>query len=79
MIYVFGDISGTHINPAVTISLALGKLMPKKDVLGYVFAQIVGAILASGKASNHEGDLAGGYYVRPTVLKGTNNMRVFQE
>lgn len=48
MIYVFGDTSGTHINPAVTLSLALGKLMPKKDVLGYVFAQIVGAILASG-------------------------------
>ena len=48
MIYVFGDTSGTHINPAVTLSLALGKLVPKKDVLGYVFAQIVGAILASG-------------------------------
>jgi glycerol uptake facilitator-like aquaporin len=33
MIYVFGDISVTHINPAVTISLALGKVMSKKDVL----------------------------------------------
>jgi aquaporin Z len=48
MIYVFGSISGTHINPAVTIALAVGKLMPKKDVLGYVLAQILGAFLASG-------------------------------
>jgi acyl-CoA reductase-like NAD-dependent aldehyde dehydrogenase len=24
-------------------------------------------------------DLAGGYYIQPTVLKGTNDMRVFQE
>jgi aldehyde dehydrogenase (NAD+)/aldehyde dehydrogenase len=30
-------------------------------------------------AGNHEGDLAGGYYIQPTVLKGTNDMRVFQE
>ena len=47
MIYVFGNISGTHINPAVTISLALGKLLPKNEVLGYITAQILGAILAS--------------------------------
>jgi aquaporin Z len=47
MIYIFGPISGTHINPAVTISLAIGKLMPKNDVLGYLAAQITGAIVAS--------------------------------
>ena len=47
MVYVFGSISGTHINPAVTISLALGKLMSKNEVLGYLFAQTLGAILAS--------------------------------
>ena len=47
MIYVFGSISGAHINPAVTIALALGKIVPKKEVLGYVVAQILGAFLAS--------------------------------
>jgi aquaporin Z len=47
MIYVFGTISGTHINPAVTISLALGKLMPKNEVLGYIIGQVLGGILAS--------------------------------
>lgn len=47
LIYVFGPTSGTHINPAVTISLALGNLMPKKEVFGYILAQVLGAILAS--------------------------------
>jgi len=47
MIYIFGSISGTHINPAVTISLAIGKFMPKNDVLGYLSAQIIGGITAS--------------------------------
>ncbi|MFI1773108.1 MIP/aquaporin family protein [Thalassobellus citreus] len=48
MIYTFGSISGTHINPAVTISLAIGKLMPKSDILGYLASQVLGAFLASG-------------------------------
>src|SRR5437763_8769169 len=36
-------------------------------------------VLAGGERAQHEGDLAGGYYVRPTVFKGDNRMRVFQE
>jgi len=47
MTYVFGSISGAHLNPAITISLALGKLMPKNDVIKYVAAQIIGALAAS--------------------------------
>ena len=47
MIYVFGSFSGAHLNPAVTLSLAIGKLMPKTEVIGYIFAQIFGALLAS--------------------------------
>lgn len=45
--YTLGSISGAHINPAVTISLAIGRLMPKNEVFGYILAQSVGAILAS--------------------------------
>ncbi len=36
-------------------------------------------VLTGGKRAQMEGDLAGGYYVEPTVLKGHNRMRVFQE
>lgn len=48
MIYVFGNTSGTHINPAVTIALALSGRMSKREVPGYILAQTIGAILASG-------------------------------
>ncbi len=48
VIYVFGNISGSHINPSVTIALLLGKIMTKKDASFYIIAQILGAILASG-------------------------------
>jgi aquaporin Z len=47
MIYIFGNISETHINPSVTIALLIGKLISKKDALFYISAQIVGAITAS--------------------------------
>ena len=47
MIYSFGNISGTHINPAVTLALLMGKLTSKKDAFFYIIFQITGAILAS--------------------------------
>ena len=48
MIYAFGDISGAHMNPAVTIGFAYAKKFPWKEVTGYVLAQLIGAFLASG-------------------------------
>ncbi|WP_226017422.1 aldehyde dehydrogenase [Novosphingobium sp. FKTRR1] len=36
-------------------------------------------VLTGGGRAVHEGELAGGYYVTPTVLEGHNKMRVFQE
>ncbi|MEX3007727.1 aldehyde dehydrogenase [Hoeflea sp. TYP-13] len=36
-------------------------------------------VLAGGEAASMPGELANGYYIKPTVLKGHNRMRVFQE
>ena len=47
MIYAFGDKSGEHFNPAVTIAFSLANLFPKKQILPYIISQIIGAFIAS--------------------------------
>jgi len=46
-IYVVGKISGCHINPAVTIGLAVRGSFPWKDVVPYICFQLAGALIAS--------------------------------
>lgn len=47
MIYSIGNISGAHINPAVTIAFAVSKKFPKKQVIPYIAFQLAGALFAS--------------------------------
>lgn len=47
MIDAIGDVSGAHINPAVTVAFALSKRFPWPRVAPYIVAQLVGAVLAS--------------------------------
>jgi len=47
MIYAIGDISGAHINPAVTIGFWLASRMERAIAMSYIVAQVFGAILAS--------------------------------
>ncbi len=47
MIYAFGDISGAHFNPAVTIAFAYAKKFSWKEVPKYVVFQLIGAVMAS--------------------------------
>ena len=48
MIYTLGDVSGAHLNPAVTLGFFAAGRLPARDVLPYVVAQSIGALLASG-------------------------------
>jgi aquaporin Z len=63
--YAFGSISGGHFNPAVTIGLVAAGRFPAKDVLGYVVAQVLGAVIAGAAlyliASGKAGFVAGGF------------------
>src|SRR5215467_9671096 len=47
MIYTFGDISGAHLNPAVTIGFWTAKRLPGRIVIPYITSQCAGAVLAS--------------------------------
>lgn len=47
VVYLIDGVSGAHVNPAITLTLALSGKFPWNKVLGYIVAQIVGAILGS--------------------------------
>jgi aquaporin Z len=65
MAYAIGHISGCHLNPAVSLGLAVGKRFPMSELPHYIVAQVLGGIagagvlyiIASGKAGF---DLSGG-------------------
>ena len=48
MAYVIGDVSGCHINPAVSLAMLISKRMDGKDFVGYVIAQVIGGLAAAG-------------------------------
>lgn len=47
MAFSIGNISGCHINPAVSIAMLISKKMTVADFIGYVIAQVIGAIAGS--------------------------------
>ena len=47
MAYAIGHISGCHLNPAVSVGLWAGDRFPARDLLPYIVAQVIGAILGA--------------------------------
>src|SRR5690242_19386902 len=48
MIYALGDVSGCHLNPAVTLGFCIARRFEASKVAPYILSQCGGAILASG-------------------------------
>jgi aldehyde dehydrogenase len=70
-------------NPLDTTTMmgAQTSLVQQEKILDYIkLGKEEGAELLTGGEQNHlEGDLAEGYYIKPTLFKGHNKMRIFQE
>jgi len=70
MAYAIGHISGCHLNPAVSVGLAIGKRFPFSELAPYIVAQVAGAIagaavlyvIATGKPGFEIGSFASNGY-----------------
>jgi len=62
--YFIGDLSGCHINPAVSLAMLICKKLTLNDFIGYVIAQVLGALAGAGMLKTLTGlgvaDLTGG-------------------
>ena len=45
MAYVIGNISGCHVNPAVSLAMLINRKISVKDFIGYVIAQVLGGFV----------------------------------
>jgi aldehyde dehydrogenase len=73
-------VQGDPLDPATMVGAQASNEQMQK-ILGYfeIGRQEGAVVLAGGAQATLPGDLAGGYYVQPTVFRGNNKMRVFQE
>jgi len=46
MVYIFGNVSGTYVNPAITIALVFARKMNLTEGAYYVVSQLIGAVIA---------------------------------
>ena len=58
MIYAVGHVSGAHFNPAVTFSFALARHFPRRQIVPYWAAQLLGAVIAAAILRGSLGNIA---------------------
>lgn len=83
-VFAVGSISGAHLNPAVTIGLALNGTFAWGDVPGYILAQMIGAIIGATlvflqylphwKATNDPGTKLGVFSTSPAIPHTFSNL-----
>ena len=73
-------VAGNPLDMATMIG-AQASLIQKEKIMAYIkLGKEEGAeVLTGGDENVFEGDHAGGYYIKPTIFKGHNKMRIFQE
>jgi glycerol uptake facilitator protein len=72
-IYVAGGVSGAHINPAVTIALALFRGFPWAKVPHYIFAQVAGAFTGAALVYLNYKDAIKGYEAATDAVRGESS------
>ncbi|MCG2839416.1 aldehyde dehydrogenase family protein [Sandaracinobacter sp. RS1-74] len=73
-------VQGSPLDPKTMIGAQASSEQREKILSYFDIGRQEGAeVLIGGKAAELGGELAGGYYVQPTVFKGHNKMRIFQE
>ncbi|MEC2056325.1 aquaporin family protein [Peribacillus psychrosaccharolyticus] len=83
-VFAVGSISGAHLNPAVTIGLALNGSFAWGDVPGYILAQMIGAIIGAAlvflqylphwKATDDQGTKLGVFATSPAIPHTFSNL-----
>ncbi len=73
-------VQGDPLDPATMIGAQASSEQMEKILSYFDIGRQEGAeVLIGGERNSLPGDLAGGYYVKPTVFRGHNKMRIFQE
>lgn len=72
MAYAIGHISGCHLNPAVSFGLWAGKRFRSSELLPYIIAQVIGAIIAGGLVYVIASGRAGGFELGGSNPLATN-------
>lgn len=75
-VYVAGGVSGAHINPAVTLALAVKRGFPWKKVPGYMIAQTIGAFVGAALVFLVYQQAIASYESANDIVRGTTDSTV---